>query len=384
MKISLSNADNGKRGSLARWFLSYALYGVPQAAGPIAFALIALPLTGNASNGAAIVMVMTIAQIVGAVPLARIGRLFDAVSFLRVLILFRTAGLAMITVLSASGGDFYWILAVAGVSGLVNGAVYAYLRALLNYLVDESRLLSALGIGTTLNEIVYVLAPPVASALALVSPPFALGIVTLIGAAPILLLPQLPHVQAPKTTNSNEGLITPPIALWLYCSLAGGAAVGVVEVGSVSIAIDFGLAPAAGVIFTVVLCLAAVASGTWLSFQRSLTGRYVVPAFLVTMACGAALVAMRISVEATSVGCVLLGIALVPLTAHYSLILDGLAPRGKRAELFALLRTANSLGVILASAALAWTTLSIALTTGAALLAGAAAAVLLMMSLNRH
>ena len=156
--------------------------------------------------------------------------------------------------------------------------------------------------------------------------------------------------------------------------------VGVIEVGSVTIAVDFGLAPALGVIFTVALCLAAVTGGTWVSFQRSLAARYVVPAFLVMMTCGAALVATRISVEATSAGCVLVGLALVPLSAHYSLILDNLAPEDRRAELFALLRTANSLGVILASAALAWTTLSIALTAGAALLAGASAAVLIAMS----
>jgi hypothetical protein len=384
MTISLSSAEGGRRGRLARWFLSYSLYGVPQAAGPIAFALIALPLTGNASSGAAIVMVMTIAQIVGAVPLARLGSRYNAVSFLRVLILFRTAGLIMITVLAASGGDFYWILAVAALSGLVNGAAYAYLRALLNYLVDPPRLLSALGIGTTLTEIVYVLAPPVASVLALASPPLALGIVTLIGAAPLLLIPRIPHAAAPAKRGSKGGLITPPIALWLYCSFAGGAAVGVIEVGSVIIAVDFGLTPALGVIFTIALCLAAVAGGTWVSFQRGPAARYVVPACLVMMFCGAALVAMRISVEVTGVGCVLVGLTMVPLSAHYSIILDSLAPEGKRAELFALLRTANSLGVILASAALAWATLSIALAAGAVLLAGASVAVLTLMPPNRR
>ena len=62
------------RGALLRWLLSYGTFSVPQAAGPIAFALLAIPLTGDPKSGAAIVLTMTIAQVVGAVPVARLGR----------------------------------------------------------------------------------------------------------------------------------------------------------------------------------------------------------------------------------------------------------------------------------------------------------------------
>src|SRR5690606_18332182 len=55
---------------LLRWFGSYGTFAVPQAAAPIAFSLIALPLTGSASAGAAMMLAMTIAQVLGAVPLS--------------------------------------------------------------------------------------------------------------------------------------------------------------------------------------------------------------------------------------------------------------------------------------------------------------------------
>jgi hypothetical protein len=49
------------------------------------------------------------------------------------------------------------------------------------------------------------------------------------------------------------------------------------------------------------------------------------------------------------------------LGTYYSLILDTLAPPQKRPEVFALLRTANALGVIFASAALTVVSLSMSL-----------------------
>ena len=44
------------RWSLFRWFISSGTLNVPQAAGPVAFSLLALSLTGDASRGAAIIL----------------------------------------------------------------------------------------------------------------------------------------------------------------------------------------------------------------------------------------------------------------------------------------------------------------------------------------
>ena len=71
------------RGPLLRWFVSYGSFAVPQAAAPIAFSLIALPLTGNAASGAAMMLAMTIAQVLGAVPITRLGWCFSPIPFLR-------------------------------------------------------------------------------------------------------------------------------------------------------------------------------------------------------------------------------------------------------------------------------------------------------------
>ena len=48
------------RWSLTRWFAASATLSVPQAAGPVAFSLLALSLTDDPSQGAAIMVAMTL------------------------------------------------------------------------------------------------------------------------------------------------------------------------------------------------------------------------------------------------------------------------------------------------------------------------------------
>jgi hypothetical protein len=79
------------------------------------------------------------------------------------------------------------------------------------------------------------------------------------------------------------------------------------------------------------------------------------------MTLGSALAALNLSVTTTVIGTVLIGSVLAPLATYYSLKLDALAPPQRRPEVFALLRTANAMGVIFTSAVLTVVSLSMAL-----------------------
>jgi len=109
------------RGALHRWFVSNGLLSTPQAAAPIVFALVALPLTGDAKSGAAIVMALTLAQVLGAVPVARLGRSYNAVTYLKFLIAIRTLAFAIIAVLSACQAPFVWMIVAGAAAGFVKG-----------------------------------------------------------------------------------------------------------------------------------------------------------------------------------------------------------------------------------------------------------------------
>lgn len=357
--IASDDSPNAPRGALVRWLLAYGTFAVPQAAGPIAYALLAIPLTGDPGSGAAIVLAITIAQVVGAVPIARLGRHRNAVSFLKTLVGIRMLALAVVAILAAARAPFTLILVAASLAGLVNGAAFGYLRSVLNYVVAASSLPRALGLAATIGEFTFVAAPVAASILGTINPVFALLALGALGTMPVVLVPGLSHARASTPVDGGGRLLKPAIILWLVCTVANSAVVSSIEIGAVSLAMDYGFPPALGFIFTVALCVASVAGGVWVSVRNRMPRRATILIYLVLMGAGAALVAAHLSVVATIVGAVIIGCFLAPLSTYYSLMLDALSPPHRKAELFALARTANAVGIILTSSCLALTSLAV-------------------------
>jgi hypothetical protein len=349
------------RWSLLRWFISSGTLGVPQAAGPIAFSLVALSLTGDTSGGAAMMLAMTLAQVAGAIPIARLGKSLPLAMFLRLLVAIRTLALFSMAICAASETSFTWLIVLAAVAGLVNGAASGYLRAILNHLASASRLPRALGIAATLNELTFVLAPVAASGLGSVSPTLAVFVLAAVGAVPALLVPSTGSTHIDGVHGPKGSVLSPSILLWLTCAAAGGAAVAAIEIGAVALALNFGYEPTLAIVFTVPLCSASVAGGLWVSMRNRMATRKTVLAQLLLMTVGSALAALNLSVATTVIGTVLIGSVLAPLATYYSLTLDTLAPPQRRPEVFALLRTANAVGVIFTSAVLTIVSLSVAL-----------------------
>lgn len=359
------------RGALLRWLLSYGTFSVPQAAGPIVFALLAIPLTGNPGSGASIVLAITIAQVVGAVPVARLGRNWNAVSFLKALVGTRMLGLVAIALLAELGAPFGFLLVAAALAGLVNGAAFGYLRSVLNYLVEPSRMPRALGLAATVSEFTFVAAPVVASALGTINPVLALLTLSLLGTAPAILVPAIPDARTSVPVEGSGNLRQPLILLWLACTMANSAVVSSIEIGAVSLAMKYGFAPAMGVIFTVALCVASVGGGAWVSVRNRIPRRPTVLVYLALMSMGSVLIASNLSVAVTIAGALIVGSFLAPLSTYYSLSLDALSPPHRKAEVFALSRTANSAGIILTSACLTLSSLGVTQAVSTALIIAA-------------
>lgn len=358
----LTSSMPSNRLPLLRWFISSSTLGFPQAAGPVAFALVALSLTGDTRGGAAMMLTMTLAQVVGAIPIARLGRHWPMVTYLKLLVAIRTAALASMALFIVYGAPFTWLIALTAIAGSVNGAASGYMRAVLNQLASASQLPRAAGIAATLNELTFVVAPVVASGLGTVSPVFAVLALAALGAVPALLVPSAGAAPIEGVQHRAGGsIISRPILLWLMCAGAGGATVASIEIGAVALALNFGYEPAMAILFTVPLCLASVAGGIWVSVRNRMATRKTVLVQFSVMALSAGLAALNLSVTTTIVATVLMGCVLAPLAAYYSLILDTLAPPQRRPEVFALLRTANATGVIFASAILTAASLSAAL-----------------------
>ncbi|MCP2266032.1 putative arabinose efflux permease, MFS family [Promicromonospora thailandica] len=363
------------RWPVLRWQAGYATMGVPPAAAPIAFTLLTLPVTGSAQSGAGLVTAMTAAQIIAAVPVARLGRRFDGVHYLRVLVAVRALALAGFTALAGTGAPYPLLVAAVVAAGAVNGAAYGVQRTLLNHLVDPRGLPRALGVAATLNEATFALTPVLASVLGAASPVGAMVLVTALGAAPLLLVPTVPGARRGPGTSTDTDAPRPtrrtyPRAayVWLLGALAGAGVVASVEIGAVSFALRFDLGAQWAFLFALVLCLGSVTGGVVVSVRNRVPRPWAVVAYLAATAAGSSLVLLGGHLAVALAGAAVIGFFLPALGTFYSLALDRLAPPERRAELFALLRTATSLGVVVASGLLALLGLRAALVGTLALL----------------
>lgn len=347
--------DSPSQRKFLGWLVGYGTFGVPQAAAPIAFALLALPLTGSAESGAALVFAMTTALVVGAVPVSRLGTGLNPVLYLRLLIGFRTAALVTLVVLAYVGAPFWALMVTVVAAGAVTGAAYGYQRLLLNYLVPSARLPRALGLAATLNEVTFALAPVLVALLGSVSPLWAMAAVAALGAGPMLLTPRIPG--ASGAGGVDRAATRQPVPgesyLWLFCAMAGSSAVASVEVGAVSFALAFGLGASWAALFALVLCVGSVIGGVYVSVRNFVPRGWQVAAFLWATAAAAIVMLTFGHIALTLAAAAIVGFFLPQLLTFYSLKLDELAPPDRRAEMFALLRTATSVGIIVISGLLA-------------------------------
>jgi MFS transporter, DHA1 family, inner membrane transport protein len=367
--------------ALARWQVAHGTLAVPQAGAPIAFGLLGLQATGSARAGASMVLVMTVAQIAGAVPLSRLGRRLEPVGYLRVLLLVRAVALLAVAAVVGAGGPFPLAVGLAALAGVVNVAAYGVLRSSLNAFVGPARLPRALGIAATANEVTFATAPLLAAGIGAFSPVAGLVALTVLGVVPAVVLPAVvpaaPTASGPAEGESRRVAPWPvrAVAPWLVCALAGGTAVACVEVGAVSLALAEGLAAEWAFGFALSLCVGSVVGGVVVSWlNRRLSDRVVV-VLLVATAFAAGLVLGSWHLAVTLTGALVTGFCLPFLATTYSLRVEDAAPPLLRAEAFAVLRTASSLGVVVVSGLIALAGLDAALRTAPVLLLVAAALV---------
>jgi len=342
----------GKYFPLLRWYGASAFFGLPQAAAPITFSLATLKMTGRAEDGAAMILAMTVAQIIGVIPITRGAKRYPSGAIVRALIVWRAFALLALAICIQLKWPFAVLIIFSALAGLANGAAYGHLRALLNALVSPNSMPRALGVAATINELVYVLTPIAATMMASVSPAFTVLMIAVASVVPAILISSSAPAPVP-TREKRAPLYRALLFAWLTCAICGGATVAVIEVGAVSLALRYGYEPTSAILFTLPLCVAAILGGTWFAWRNQLGSHDGVLIQLSLMSLGSALVAWADAPLIAIMGAAIVGMVLAPLGAHLTLILEAIAPVERRPEAFALLRTANALGIIFGSASLA-------------------------------
>jgi MFS family permease len=310
---------------------------------------------------------MTAAQVLGAVPIAAAGRRFSVTIYARVLTAFRTLAFVGLVLAIAVRAPLPVLVVAASLAGLVNGAIFAVLRAILNDMVALNKLPRALGVAATATELVFVSGPILASAIGGVSVIAAVSIMAITSALPLVVLPRIAHRTPPESTRVRQESIRLGMVVWLLAAASAAACVASIEVGAVELALRHELAPSAAFLFTVPLCVASVLGGVWISIRNRRLQQGTVVAMVLLTVVGVLAVAWDAWIGSAIAGAVVIGLFLAPLGMSFSLFIDDILPPARRAEGFALLRTSKSVGLIIASSVIAFGSLEASFLVSAAL-----------------
>lgn len=344
-------------GGLMRWIAANACSSIPQSMAPITFGLATLP-QGHLNGGALMMTAMIAAQVLGAFPIAAAGRWFGMPAYARALFAFRTLAFIGLVLAITAGAPLAALVVAASLAGMVNGAIFGLLRASVRGMVTSNKLLRALGVAATANELVAVSGPILASTIGGASVIAAVGVMALASALPLVLLPHIGHRPPLERTRIRQEPIPLSTAIWLLAAASEAACVASIEVGALALALHYELAPIAALLFTVPLCVASVLGGVWISIRnRRLRQRTVIIMFLLNVI-GMLTLAWSTWIGTAIAGVILVGSSLAPLGMSFSLLIEDVLPQARRAEGFALLRTSTSVGVIIASSVIAFGSLA--------------------------
>lgn len=261
------------------------------------------------------------------------------------------------------------LIGAAAVAGLVQGAAFGHLRNGVNYLVNPSQMVKTLGLGAIADDITFLVTPMFAATVGIVSAPLAIVAIAAVGATPALILPKVPHLPVLRAPERGGKLIERGVSFWLACACVTAAAITAIEIGAVSIALGFDLRPEYGAVFTGTLCMASLAGSTWISIRNRIPSTRQVVVMLCLITAGTTLISTQHSMVTAIVGCALVGIGAAPLKAHCSIQINSLVASEMRAEAFSLLKTSTSVGTIVTSLAIGWTSILTTLKIEIALLA---------------
>ena len=363
---TLAAVPRDERSGFGRWVAANVGVAIPLSMAPITFGLATLS-QGDVNGGALMVAAMTGAEVLGAVPIAATGRRFSATGFARLLAAVRAVAFVGLALALAADASLVVLVAAASLAGVVNGALVGVLRAILNGMVATDRLPRALGVAATANELVFVSGPILASTLGGSSVIAAVGVMAISSAVPIGALPHVPRRASAEPSRARSGSVPLSTGIWLFARVAMTCCVASIEVGAVALAIDQGLPPRAALLFVVPLCVASVLGGVWVSIRNRRLGLPTVAVMLLLTASAMLLVRADTWIWTAIAGAVLVGLFLAPLSTAFSLFLDDLLPDDRRTEGFALLRSSHAIGLIVASALIAFVSLDAAFSVAGAL-----------------
>jgi MFS family permease len=287
-----------------------------------------------------------------------LGRLVDRVGQTRVLAGCAVASALAFTALAAAGSSAS-PLVLAGLAALAGAAippVGACMRALWSGLLGQGgQLQAAFAVESTVQELIFVVGPPLVAVLAAVFSPAA----AVLGTAALLLAGVAVFASTPasrawrperRAADWAGPLRSPGIRAVLASIVLLASAFGTVEVTVVAGAEQLGSRTFAGPLLAL-WALGSLVGGLVFGSRASDRGpeQRMVPLLALVVA-GIALLAAASGLTQLGAGMVLAGLGIAPAIACLYLLVDRLAPAGTVTEAFTWVTTAFSTGFAIGNA----------------------------------
>lgn len=308
----------------------------------------------------------------------------------RILVVIHALGLALLAWTTTAGWPFLALLALAIMSGATQPATGALVRARwANLLADDHRLGTAFAFESLLDELIFVVGPPLATFLAVTvsapAPVVAAAIFVSVGSA--LLIAQRRSEPEPSVAADHvdiRPLRRTGMPVVLLCLLAIGAVFGSVDVATVAVADAADARGAAGII------LGGYAAGSMLA-ALYVGGRTVGrgPLYLPRLLAGASALMVIVTVPLAlasnlaflGIMVFVAGLAVSPTLIACFTLVERLVPARQLTEGLTWAISSIGLGVAMAATATGWWVDSLG-SSSAFWLTAAAAAVLALIGIS--
>jgi MFS family permease len=290
--------------------------------------------------------------VVGALTGPYVGRLADRVGhgrLLRSLTAVFVAGSAALVALALTSSPVATLYVAAAIAGATAPPLTSMVRARWTALLGGgAELQTAFALESALDEVVFMVGPVLATALA-TSVTSSAGLIaavglTVIGTLAFAAQRRTEPPRAPAENGAGGALAVPGLRVVLAASLLTGGLFGALDVSMVAFTTEHGHRGAAGALLALV-ALGSFCGGLWYGgrhWRATAATRFVVSSGILAV-CGLTLSAAP-GIPTMAGAALVTGVAIAPSLISSSLLTQQLAPEGTLTEAFALLGGAIGVG----------------------------------------
>lgn len=350
-----------------QWSLTVQLLRLPTFMTSFAFILVSIYANGGREVGGLMVSAYVLCLSVFAAPCGRLVDRLGPVTAISLLSCANSIVFVCLAIAALSKGPGYLLISLAGLNGLLSSGSSSGMRKLLDDIIPQTLLKTALSVDATLTEFTVVAAPLLVTGVVLLtSPAFSVLMMGVISATAAILVHgfrtrpvpryslestrtgDLAHLNSPGTLSVDSRLWrNRQFWFWLLVELAFGNVFGTVETAVLPWAIHVHAGQAAAGITLTILSTCSILGGVLyvkVSSMVSMRAEVETLSLLATVVTGCIILALSESLTDGILAMAIIGLCTAPLNVVISGNAGNAMPSDRKSEGFAALGSIYTAG----------------------------------------